>query len=507
MKKIRAVLGDERIELPFEGPRLLSKLLAPYGFLLPCGGAHTCGGCKVTAYGELSPFSEEERRLLTQEELLSNVRLACCARALGSCTVYARPPQRPQVQKGGTLRAGDGEPTFGRGYTLAADIGTTTVAAYLCDPLQPDRPYALGELNAQAPFGADVITRIGKCFETGVEPLRDAIAGQLDRLFSALLRKRGVPPEKVRGVALTGNTAMLHFFSGLDPAGLAAAPYTPQSLFGVLYNARGRFPSLPPATPVYLAPCVGAFVGADAVCALLACRPEPRELLLDVGTNGEIALMTGEGALCCSAAAGPAFEGAGLQCGMVAADGAIRAAAVKDGGIVCQTIGGGLPRGLCGIGAVSVLAALLELGAVDATGLLDERYGEVFPLGGGVVFTQRDIRQLQLAKAAIAAAVDTLLDAAGLSPGDIKTLYIAGGFGSAIDPQAAARIGLIPTALAGRVSAAGNAAGMGACMIAASQQALDDAEAIVRDARVIDLTESSFFQKRFVEKMLLGGLL
>ena len=208
--------------------------------------------------------------------------------------------------------------------------------------------------------------------------------------------------------------------------------------------------------------------------------------------------------LCCSAAAGPAFEGAGLRCGMVAADGAVCAAAVRDGGIVCKTIGGGPPRGICGTGAISLLAALLELGAVDETGLLDERYGEAFPLGGGVVLTQRDIRQLQLAKAAIAAAMDTLFDAAGLSPADIKTLHIAGGFGSAIDPRAAARIGLIPPALADRVSAAGNAAGLGACMIASSQRALDDAETLARDARVLDLTESAVFRERFVEEMLLG---
>ena len=505
MKRICATLGGQRFEIPWEGPALLSDLLAPHGFSLPCGGAHTCGACRVTAYGELSPLSAEEKRLLTTEEQLSNVRLACCARALGSCTVHALSPPRPRVRKGGTLPAAAGESPFGRGHVLAADIGTTTVAAYLCDPLRPDRPAAAGELNAQAPFGADVITRIGKCAEIGVRPLREALAGQLDRLFAGLLRGRGVRPDRVRGVVLTGNTAMLHLFAGLDPAGLAAAPYTPQSLFGVLYNARGYFSTLPPAAPVYLAPCVGAFVGADTVCALLACRLEPRELLLDVGTNGELALMTEEGALCCSAAAGPAFEGAGLRCGMVAADGAICAAAVRDGGIVCRTIGGGPPRGVCGTGAVSLLAALLELGAVDESGLLDERWEEGFPLGGGVVFTQRDIRQLQLAKAAIAAAMDALFDAAGLSPSDVKTLYIAGGFGSAIDPQAAARVGLIPAALAGRVSAAGNAAGMGACLIAASQRALDDAEALARDARVLDLTESPVFRERFVEEMIFGN--
>ena len=150
MKRICATLGGQRYEIPWEGPALLSDLLTPHGFSLPCGGAHTCGACRVTAYGELSPLSAEEKRLLTTEEQLSNVRLACCARALGSCTVHALSPPRPRVRKGGTLPAAAGESPFGRGHVLAADIGTTTVAAYLCDPLRPDRPAAAGELDRKS---------------------------------------------------------------------------------------------------------------------------------------------------------------------------------------------------------------------------------------------------------------------------------------------------------------------------------------------------------------------
>ena len=296
---------------------------------------------------------------------------------------------------------------------------------------------------------------------------------------------------------------MLHLVAGLDPAGIAAAPYTPQSLFGVMESARSLFAALPPDVPVYFAPCAGAYIGGDLICALLAAAPQENELLMDVGTNGELALITGTGILCCSTAAGPAFEGAGLSHGMVAADGAITDVSIAgDGVVVCTVAGGGAARGLCGTGAISALAALLDCKAVDETGLLDEQYHESFPLMDGVALTQADIRQLQLAKAAVAAGVDSMLQAAGLAPSDLRALLLAGGFGSRIDVRSAAGIGLIPPACAPRARACGNAAGAGACLIASSQSALDDAERLAKRAQVLDLTESAFFSDRFIEQML-----
>lgn len=497
--------GERRI-LPLEEPCPLSTLLERAGIPLakPCGGAHTCGKCKVRAYGALSPLSHEERRLLTIGEQLESWRLACAAEAVGDCTVEVGEPVSAQVQTSGQAGVWEGDSLFGaEGYALAVDIGTTTVVAYLVslsEPFSGDCPSISG-LNMQATYGADVISRIASVSQKGVAPLREAILRQLDRLFTALLERADIPKQAVRGVVLTGNTTMLHLAAGLDPSGIAAAPYTPQSLFGVLYSARGWFLSLSPATQVYLAPCISAYLGGDLACALLATPLRQWELLIDVGTNGEMALMTPDGLLCCSTAAGPAFEGAGLRCGCTAGPGAIDQVSIREGVPDCRVIGGGRARGICGTGAIHTVAALLEAGLLDETGLLDERYGEEFPLRNGVVLTQQDIRQLQLAKAAIAAGVDTLLHHAGIPSEWLTGVSLAGGFGSYLNPAAAMRIGLLPR-ISAPVASVGNAAGMGACLCARSEPALHEAERIAQNAHTIELASDSFFNERYIEQML-----
>ncbi|MEM1484293.1 ASKHA domain-containing protein [Oscillospiraceae bacterium PP1C4] len=495
-------------ELPYSTPVLLADVLErlQISLSMPCAGNHTCGKCKVRAYGSLFPLLEEEKRLLSIEEQLGNVRLACCAIATGGCMVYVDLPKSVLVQtEGRSVRRDDISPFGKSGWALAADIGTTTVAVYLIDlsKSDTDKPPAVSGLNAQARYGADVISRIAKCAEIGIKPLQDAILYQLDGLFCDLLHKRGLPEKAVKGVVLTGNTTMLHLLSGLDPSGIAAAPFIPQSLFGVMYDARRLFACLPPATPVYLAPCISAYVGGDIVCSLLTCDLKQNDLLIDVGTNGEMALMTESGLLCCSTAAGPAFEGAGLQCGMLAADGAINVVAAVDGHIHYKAVGDAPPIGICGTGIISAVAAMLELGAIDETGLLADEYNGVFPIGdSGVVITQQDVRQIQLAKSAVAAGIDALLYHAKLEYAQVGTLYLAGGFGSCIDPESAARIGLIPRELSERVTHAGNAAGLGACLCASSESALEDADTLSKAAQTLELSGDAYFNERYIEQML-----
>lgn len=501
--------GTRTITRPFlsETPvaELLDALTLP--FARPCAGNRTCGKCKIKAFGALTPLTEEEKRLLTLEERLSNVRLACCAAVTGGCRIELQ-PLAAQTLTAGTSVAYGGPSLFGEsGWALAADIGTTTVAAYLVRLSgKAEEPRAKGAPNAQAAFGADVISRIQKRTELGPRPLQDAILRQLDGLFSALLAENKLTAQAVKGAVLAGNTTMLHLLSGLDPAGIAAAPFTPESLFGVLYEARELFGALPPGAPVYLAPCIDAYVGADTVCALLACGLRPGELLLDAGTNGEMALMTAEGLYCCSAAAGPAFEGAGLKQGMPAAPGAICSVKLENGVLCYETVGGAKPLGLCGSGAVCALAAALACGAADETGRLADEYGEEFPIGdSGVSLTQQDIRQLQLAKAAIAAGLDALLERAGYSYAQITRLYLAGGFGTALPVEAAGRIGLFPPALCERARPAGNAAGAGACMLAASEDAVTAAEALAERALPVTLSGNAYFNERYMEQMLFAA--
>lgn len=497
--------GVEKYE--FSAPCALESLLRANNLFLamPCGGAHTCGKCKVRAYGALSPLSIEERALLSVEEQLSNTRLACCVEVLGDCRVIL-PCAKESVR---TITSGiqtdfyNGPSPFGEeGWAFAADIGTTTIAAYLLRLDGSSVPIPLGERNAQAPFGADIIARIAKSGELGVRALQDALWRQLDRMFSRLSAENNVPSGGIKGVVLTGNTAMLHFAAGLDPQGIAQAPFVPQSLFGVMYAARDFSRFLRGGVQAYLAPCVSAYVGGDTVTAMLACRLAPGDMLLDIGTNGEMALALDGRTLCCSAAAGPAFEGACLRYGMPAASGAINAVHLADGQIAVATIGGGQPLGICGAGAVSALASLLDMGFLDETGLLSDPYAENgFPLGNGVYLTQEDIRQLQLAKAAVAAALDTLLAYAGMAAEQVGRVYLAGGFGEELDAKAAARIGLFPACLLGRIVPAGNAAGEGACLCAQSQAAIDACEQIAKQAETIELSLDAAFTQRYMEQM------
>lgn len=505
MEKVIVRAGQAVKTYPFTAPSPLSAFTAEL-CPLPCGGHGRCGKCKVIAKGKLSPLSAEEKSLLTPQEQRSGVRLACCALALGSCEiVVGYTAAQVQTAAAALAQEWEGGSLFGdAGWAFAADIGTTTIAAYLVS-LQGrlgESPAASGA-NCQARFGADVITRIERSMEIGIKPLRDCLLDQLDGLFTQLAQEQQVSLRAVKGVVLAGNTTLLHFAAGLDPAGIACAPYTPQSLFGVLEAARGFFPSLPPAAQVYFAPCVSAFVGGDISCAILACGMRPNDLLIDVGTNGEMALLLPGGRfLCCSTAAGPAFEGVGLRFGMPAADGVIDAVQTDGSGLRCHIIGGGKARGLCGTGAISALAALCKNGAVDETGLLDEQYGGAFPLQDGVQLTQEDIRALQLAKAAVAAGVDTLLERAGISPEQVGRVFLAGGFGSHIRPSDAARIGLFPRALAGKVQAVGNAAGRGACICARWESAIQQAQQACLRSDTLDLASDLFFQERYIEQML-----
>ncbi len=505
MEQITIYNGQRVKTLSYQEPVLLADLLTAQQLLLamPCAGHHTCGKCKVQAYGALSPLSADEKRLLTIEEQLSNLRLACCTTILGGCTIRLEQPKTAPVQTGGfSINSGAGRSLFGTdGYVLAADIGTTTVAAYLLN-LRGGEPVTASGLNAQAPYGADVISRIERCTQFGVKPLQQAILTQLDRLFQQLLIQEHLSPLAINGVVLAGNTVMLHLLDGLDPSGLAMAPYTPQSLFGVLCSARGLLQSLAPATEIYLAPCISAFVGGDITCALVACGLQPGDLLLDVGTNGEMALMTEEELLCCATAAGPAFEGANLQFGMVAADGAIERVCIQNQQPVCRVIGGKNAVGICGTGSIRAVAALLKAGLVDETGLLAEPYADGFPLSGQVLLTQADIRQLQLAKAAIAAGIDTLLHAGKLDLTQLRTVYLAGGFGSYIEPADACRIGLFPAELVDKIRPVGNAAGAGACLCARAEAAIEQAQQLAQRAVSLDLANSAYFNEQYIERML-----
>ena len=474
------------------------------GIDAPCGGRGRCRKCAVVVTGPVRSLETGVTHPAAGESLL-----ACRFAPAGDLAV--------ELASGEILAAADGASQLaagGTGLGAAVDIGTTTVAVLLYDLSTGKLLGSAGERNAQRGFGADVISRITACGEGKLPVLRDAIRGQILELTARLCRAAGRDLSELRRAAVAGNTVMEHLYAGLDPTGIGVAPFTPASLFGEHTEDIG------PARETYLCPCVSGYVGGDVTAGLLASggdRAEGILLYMDIGTNGEMALGDRRGYLTCAAAAGPAFEGAEIACGMDASPGAIDRVRAENGDVLVHVIGETAPAGLCGSGLIDAAAALLELGVIDETGrmadaeelspLLAPRLffledGQTaFRLAGGVYIAARDVRQVQLAKAAIRAGAETLLARAGRKAEDITELVIAGGFGSFMDKNSALRIGLLPRVDPARIRHAGNAASAGAALALAAEGEAQLASFAGKLA-YLELSTEREFMDRYIDCMM-----
>ena len=489
MPKLTIRRGETHAEVSFSGVPLLSRALAEAGFAIqqPCGGRGACGKCAVLALsGAVSAPSAREAQL--------GARLACQARLLGDCAVELYPPEQWAGILTGTDAPALGQPMPGR-YGAAVDLGTTTVAARVFD-LQTGQPFGEGaRVNPQTAVAADVMSRLSA-----------ALAGELPRL-AALAREgvtgaiadacaqAGVPG--VDAAVVAGNTAMLTLLSGRDPRALATAPFITDCLFGLEQPLGG--------VPAYLPPCAAAFMGADLTCAALAtglCEQPETTLLMDIGTNGELMLWHAGRLYAASAAAGPAFEGGEISQGLGGVVGAIDRVWVENGTLGVRVIGGKQATGVCGSGLMDAVAALLTLGRIDPSGASD---APAFALAEGVCLTAGDVRAVQLAKAAIAAAVETLFDAAGVTPAQVGRLLLAGGFGSRLSIASAAAIGLIPPALTGKARAVGNASLAGASALLLDTALRARADSIAASAQVLSLGGNAAFERRFMAAIPFPG--
>ena len=485
----------------------------------PCGGAGTCGKCAVEVHRASAHGWERVLACQTPAEDGMEVRLG----TTGSLLVEDGAPDLDRLLA--RFTRDDAAPGD---LGVAVDLGTTTVAAYLID-LRAGRLLAHGgEANPQASFGADVISRIQACREGKLAELQRAAAGCVRDLAAALCARASADAARITRWAVAGNTVMQHILCGASPESIGAYPFTPQLLFGDTRAVPGL------GARVAFCPCVSGYVGGDITAGLLACgidelttpgagagRREDASrtvLFADLGTNGEMAIAAGGELVCCATATGPAFEGANISCGMQARAGAVSACRFEDGAFAVEVIGGGVPAGVCGSGLIDALAACLKAGVVDETGrvllpdelpperarLVELRDGKPVVLlvpDGTVVLTQQDVRALQLAKAAVAAGIATLLDAAGVDVADVDELVIGGAFGAHLRPEAAAAIGLIPRALLPKVRLVGNCAGAGACAALLSTPARERMTQLAHDARYVELSLDAGFSEAFVDAM------
>ncbi|MCD7735627.1 MAG: ASKHA domain-containing protein, partial [Lachnospiraceae bacterium] len=405
----------------------------------------------------------------------------------------------------------------GRVCFAAFDIGTTTVVGYLLDAGDGRVLAVESDLNPQVQYGADVIMRANYALEHGTEALSTCIRTEVDEMLQKLAGKAGIDPKDIFQVNIVGNTCMHHLFLGISPASLVHAPYTPAISEALILEAADYALTVHPKAQLLMMPVIAGYVGADTCACLLATRPDQSEeitLLLDLGTNGEIVLGNRRRLIACSTAAGPAFEGAKIACGMRGASGAVDHVTYEDGRWSYTTIDRQPAAGLCGSGLIDLVACLLRAGLIDEHGRLEsgQEDSQTFVLvapeeavaDGGVYLTQKDVREVQLAKAAIAAGVQLLMKELQATEADISEVRIAGAFGSYMDPVSAAEIGMFPQALADRVRAIGNAAGEGAKIALLSQEEWETARKLARQTDFIELAAMPEFQDCFVDELEFG---
>ncbi|MGD0014600.1 MAG: ASKHA domain-containing protein [Bryobacteraceae bacterium] len=472
----------------------LRDLLFAHGVEFPCGGRGRCKRCRVRLLEGSLTVTDADRRLLAPAELAAGWRLACHARAEGPLTLEIGQMQAPIL---GDDSPFEFQPRAGLG--VAVDLGTTTLVVQLLD-LSRARVLAVrAALNPQAAHGADLMSRVqyGLAPE-GARTLREGIRQRIGALIAEVVAAAGVPPEAIGGIAIVGNAVMHHLFCGIDVEPLSRAPFEP------LWNGLERFSAAElgwtavPRAGVAFLPCLGGFVGSDALAGLLAVRmgaSAPLVGLIDLGTNAEILLGDRQRIVCASAAAGPAFEGGRISTGMRAATGAISEVSLIDGRLRCRVLGDVPPRGICGSGLVDAAAAALDLGLLGASGRLADGVLELCP---PVRLTQADIRELQLAKGAVAAGVRILLKRLGASAGDVQRVYLAGAFGNYVNLESARRIGLIAFP-EDKVTQAGNTALLGAKLaLFADDLAYDD---LRRRVEHISLASDPGFQEIYAEQM------
>jgi uncharacterized 2Fe-2S/4Fe-4S cluster protein (DUF4445 family) len=422
-------------------------------------------------------------------------------------------------------------------YAIAFDLGTTTVVATLLD-LETGTPVSVASsLNKQQPFGADVISRISATMldSRALDRLRQAAHATLAELTDEICREGGVDPAHVYEVALAGNATMTALALGLDPEPLGVAPFVMATAQPTDVLAGDLGLTLHPRARAVVFPALGAYVGGDIVAGMLATgmdRDKRTRLFIDVGTNCEIVLSDGDRIVSTAAPAGPAFEGGAIRCGMRAADGAIEVVRLlgpdTSEPVGLQVIGDVEPRGVCGSGLVDAVAELVRVGLLDGSGrfVTDEVAKEVAPALADrltfigeervfvlhrptdaappeecVVLSQRDVRELQFAKAAISTGWSLLADELGVDPTDVQQVLLAGSFGSYLSPASAVRIGLVPKLPVLRIVSAGNVAGEGAKMALLSIRERAGATTLLEEVTYVELSDRSDFNDRFVEHL------
>jgi len=485
----------------------------------PCGGRGICGNCRIKLLaGTVSLAEKAELQQGLKQEIKSGAFfLACRGTALSDISIEL-PKEENDAVSG--MKSIIQRPNNVRRAGFGLDIGTTTVQAELINLDTGETLDTVSVFNAQRSFGADVMSRINAARNGKTNELHKAINKQIEEIIKYFIGNWEL--QSIEQCTISGNTTMLHLFSGVDPSGMGEVPFTPVFLEERFFS--GKELSLP-VEQITLLPGISAFVGADIVSGLAfldMLNQNDNTLFIDIGTNGEMALWkkSEQRLFCCSTAAGPCFEGAEISCGMGAVPGAINRISLEEkpagadkvfnyGPLVYTTLGNIPPRGICGSALIDLMAAMKSLAVIDETGSLTKEYAQAgFSLAEGLAISQKDIRQFQLAKSAILSGITILAKKAGLeNPGQLNTVYIAGGLGFFIDIKNAVTAGLLPSEFSSSsrsksdIAVCGNTSLKGAVKSLVDKTFLSRCREIIAKKEMVELGADGDFAEAFAENM------
>lgn len=501
-----------------EGTTVMNALKAANIFLdAPCGGKGTCHKCLV----QISSDSASWKTVKACQTKISSSLYIDTAKSKRKHRILTEAAAR-SVPYLPSAKISEELPC----YLAAFDIGTTTIASYLLDGHTGKQLGTASCVNPQAAYGADVISRADYTMHHGFDDLTGCVRKAINDLLQELAHAASIQVEEILQICLVGNTCMHHIFFQYPMNSLVLAPYVPYQK-GLTKGKTADFQiHIHPEGELIFLPVIAGFVGADTMGCLLAVRPDLKEeitLMIDIGTNGELVLGNRERLVCCSTAAGPAFEGAKIECGMRGAQGAIDHVFWDKEGFRFSVIGDGKLRGICGSGLIDAIACLRKQGLIDETGhmLSCQEAAEVCgaeiaahmiqkenmtaflfdPHAPQVYLTQKDVREVQLAKGAISAGILLLEKHLGITHEDIQTIYIAGAFGNYMNPENACNIGLLSAALKTRIQSIGNAAGEGAKIALLNKEELAETVRLSQQVEFLELAAIPEFQDCFVDEL------
>lgn len=498
--KVHYLEDTKTVTIP-TGTRLIDALRENgFDIAAPCGGNGTCGKCRV---------------LLPDEGFVT----ACIYHISKDLEVILPEPRESKIlttqyqySRVMPLAPGDAANRSHYPFGVAVDIGTTTMALYLVQLITGALVETRTVINPQSAYGADIISRINYCVQNndGTALLQQGLITTINEQLDDLATRQGITVNDMIKLTFSGNTTMLHLLLGENPRSLAFVPFTPVFTSEQVRKGSDLDLHCHPDAEIRILPSLTAYIGADIIAGIASLSPPEHHryyLYVDIGTNGEMALVTPEKIFCCATAAGPAFEGANISCGMGALQGAISSYLPGEG---YRTIADLPPAGICGSGLIDIIAGMLHEGMLQPDGFLENDHVVVEPglsgTGNAIVITPADIREVQLAKSAISAGMKTMISAAGLDFEEIDAIYLAGGFGNYIRTASAVAIGLLPETLSEKVIPVGNASGTGATLALQSVFFYKEMEAVLDRMHYIELSDNDTFNLEFAMNMSLDSM-